>query len=159
MCSGSGGYKRPSEDIVKELRAVDCTNIRQIWGIDARFIPPEIARWSNLIWFQCPWTKKSDIPGLILDFLKNAADNCFPGTYVCVGITTKEKYMYKYNLDHILRDRFAVNHYVFLGVDDVLIKELLSYGYRHECNEPKKYDIHDHIGESHVTLVFGRIVP
>ncbi len=93
MCSGSDGYKRPSKYIVSELRDVDCANIHQMCDINARSIHPEIARWSNLVWFQCPWTKKRDIPGLIRGFLKNAADNCFPGTYVCVGITTKEKYM------------------------------------------------------------------
>ena len=163
MCSGSGDYRRPSENIVRELRAADCTNIHQIsdinfnadppmYGINARSIPPEIARWSNLVWFQCPWTKKPDIPDLILGFLKNAADNCFPGTYVCVGITTKEKYMYKYNLDRILRDCCTLDHYVFLGVDDVLINELLSYGYKHESKSDR--DIHNYIRDYHVTLVF-----
>ena len=102
MCSGSDDYKRPSRGIVEELRAVNCTNICQMYGIDACLIPPDIARWSNFVWFQCPWTKKREIPGLIRGFLRSAADNCFPGTYVCVGITTKKKYMYKYNLDRIL---------------------------------------------------------
>ncbi len=39
MCSGSGGYMYPSEDIVRELS----TNIHQMCGIDARSIPPEMA--------------------------------------------------------------------------------------------------------------------
>ncbi len=97
MCSGSGDYRHPSKG-VEELRAVNCTNICPMYGIDARSIPPEFARWSNFVWFQCPWTKKRDIPDLICGFLGSAADNCAPGTYVCVGITTKKRFMYKYNL-------------------------------------------------------------
>ncbi len=89
MCSGSDDYKRPSEDIVRELRDVDCTNIHQMCGINARSIPPEIARWSNLVWFQCPWTEWHAIPDLIRAFLRSASDNCAPGTFVCV-VHTKE---------------------------------------------------------------------
>ena len=90
MCSGSDGYICPSdEDIVDILRAVDCTNIRQMCGIDACSIPPEIARWSNLVWFQCPWTEWHAIPDLIRAFLRSASDNCAPGTFVCV-VHTKE---------------------------------------------------------------------
>ncbi len=53
MLCGSDGYKCPSdEEIVRELRAVDCTNIHQMWSIDACSIPQNLARWSNLVWFQ-----------------------------------------------------------------------------------------------------------
>ncbi len=150
LCSVSDGYRRPyNEEIVK---AVNCTNIYQMCGIDARSIPPEIARWSNLVWFQCPWTNEYPIHDLIRGFLGSAADNCAPGTFVCVGITTHPRYMHKYNLEHILHSTLD---YEFLGVDDVLINELLLYyGYKHECNKPKQYDIHHRIEESHVTLVF-----
>ena len=41
MLCGSDDYKcPPDEEIVKGLRAVDCTNIHQMWSIDARSIPP-----------------------------------------------------------------------------------------------------------------------
>ncbi len=142
-----------SEDIVRDLRAVDCTNIRQMCGIDACSIPPEIARWSNLVWFQCPWTNERHIHDLILGFLRSAADNCAPGTYVCVGITTHKDYMHRYCLDQILGanlDSCTLDQYEFLGVDDVLINKLLSYGYKHEGYK----DIHHYIKYNHVTLVF-----
>ncbi len=59
--------------------------------------------------------------------------------------------MYKYNLKDILH--FTRDCYKFIGVDDVLIYKLLSYGYKHECNKPND-DIHDRIEDHHVTLVF-----
>ncbi len=153
MCPG--GHRSQSDELIDEkLRAVDCTNIRQICGIDAQRIHPDIARWSNLVWFQCPWTKNSDIPHLILGFLGNAAENCAPGTYVCVGITTKEKYMYKYSLEHIIWGQETQDQYDFLGPDCLLIEELLSYRYRHECCNPKRHNIHKDIYKDHVTLVF-----
>ncbi len=98
-------------------------------GINARSIPPEIARWSNLVWFQCPWT--NEIPDLILDFLASASDNCAPGTYVCVGITTHPDYMHRYCLEHILGDKLdscTLDQYEFLGVDYELIIKLFHYG-------------------------------
>ncbi len=77
-------------------------NINQMYDSDACSIPPEIARWSNLVWFQCPWTNKRPIHDLILGFLVSASENCVPGTFVCVGITTHPRYMHKYHLEHIL---------------------------------------------------------
>ena len=82
LCSGR---KKPSENIVKILENVDYTNIRQIYGIDVytRFIPEYISRWSNFLWFQCPWVGKNSkysLTDLILGFLLNASDNCVPGT-------------------------------------------------------------------------------
>ncbi len=156
MCLGSDGYICPSdEDIIDILKAVDCTNIRQTYIIDACSIPPEIARWSNLVWFQCPWVdyRYDSLPGLILDFLRSAANNCDPGTYVCVGITTHEDYMHRYCLERIFgADLNTLDQYVFLGVDDVLIDKLLSYGYKHESIRSDR-DIHDYIKDYHVTLV------
>ncbi len=107
-------------------------------------IPPEIARWSNLVWFQCPWTYYS--PDVILGFLGSAADNCAPGTFVCVGITTHKYYMRKYYLELLLGDNLdsctlKLNQYEFLGADDLLINKLL---YKHESKP-------DH---NLVTLVF-----
>ncbi len=160
-------------NIVRKLRTADCTNVRLIWdinfnacsiprdsmyGIDARSIPPEIARWSNLIWFQCPWIPLEfgrDIADLILGFLRSAADNCAPGTFVCVGITIHEDYMHRYHLEHILGDyldRCTLNQFYYLGVDNVLIEKLLSYGYRHKGYR----GIHDKLRYHHVTLVFRR---
>ncbi len=167
MCSGSDGYRHPSDDIVRELRTTN--NIHQIWdinfnadplmyGIDARSIPPEMARWSNLIWFQCPWVYRrssASPPDLILDFLRSAEKNCASGTFVCVGISTLERFMCQYDLEQILGanlDSCELNQYEFLGVDDMLINELLSYGYKHESKSD--HDIHDFIKDHHVTLVF-----
>ncbi len=153
----------PSEEIVRELRAVDCTNIHQMYDIDACSIPPYIARWSNLVWFQCPWIEKRErnveyaIADLILDFLRSASHNCAPGTYVCVGITTHPDYMHRYCLERILGanlDSCTLDQYGFLGVDDVLINKLLSYGYNHERIKPPKNKIHGYIKGCHVTLVF-----
>ncbi len=117
------------------LRDIDCTNIHhQMWGCSARSIPPEIARWSNLIWFQCPWIPREferDIADLILGFLRSAADNCAPGTFVCVGITTHPRYMHRYCLEHILGDKLdscTLDQYEFLGVDYELIIKLFHYG-------------------------------
>ncbi len=36
-------------------------------GIDACSIPQEVASWSNLVWFQCPWTIEYPIHDLILE--------------------------------------------------------------------------------------------
>ncbi len=61
--------------------------------------------------------------------------------------------MHKYQLEHILednRDGCTLDQYEFLGVDDVLIKKLLSYGYIHQGAK----NIHDPIKDYHVTLVF-----
>ncbi len=126
----SGDYKE--EEIVGILSDVDCTNIHQMCDINPRSIPPEIARWSNLIWFQCPLSKND-----LLGFLRSASDNCAPGTYVCVGIITHEEFMYQYHLEHILGDNLdtctlELNQYEFLGVDDLLRNKLLSYDYKHE---------------------------
>ncbi len=148
MLCGSDGYKcPPDEGIVGGLRSVDCTNIHQMYGIAACFIPQEVARWSNLVWF----VLRDPGPGiadLIRSFLTNASCNCAPGTYVCVGIITHEDYMHQYHLEHILGDNLnscTLGQYEFLGVDDVLINNLLSYGYKHvPCD----------IEGCHVTLVF-----
>ncbi len=43
--------------------------------------------------------------------------------------------MHRYCLERILGvnlDSCTLDQYEFLGVDDVLIKKLLSYGYKHE---------------------------
>ncbi len=143
----SDSYECPSEEVVEMLRDIDCTNIHhQMWGCSTLSIPPEIARWSNLIWFQCtyPWIKQEEvecaIADLICDFLGNAADHCAPGTFVCVGITLHPDYIHKYHLERILED--PCDQYEFLGVDDVLINKLLSYGYKHDSKD------------IHVTLVF-----
>ncbi len=168
MCSGLGPYRCPSDKkIVEKLRVVNYTSIRQIcdinfntrsipqmYGIDARSIPPEIASWSNLIWFQCPWIVGDSGPGiakLIRAFLASAARNCVPGT--CVGITRYYIFTYRYHLELILGDKLdgcTLDQYEFLGVDDVLIEKLLSYGYIHQGYS----DIHDKIRYHHVTLVF-----
>ncbi len=88
------------------------------------------------------------IADLIHSFLKSASYNCAPGTFVCVGITTHEDYMHQYHLEHILGDNLnscTLGQYEFLGVDNVLINKLLSYGYKHvPCD----------IEGCHVTLVF-----
>ncbi len=47
-----------------------------------------------------------------------------------------------------------VDQYEFLGVDDVLINKLLSYGYKHVSIKPPKKKIHGYIKGCHVTLVF-----
>ncbi len=153
MLCNTDGYTCPSDEIVGIFRAVDCTNILQKCKIDARFIPQENARWSNLVWFQCPWTNERPILDLIISFLGSASDNCAPGTYVCVGITTHEDYMSRYVLEYILGenlDSFTMDEYEFLGVDDVLINKLLSYGYKHTGHS----NIHEKIKGCHVTLVF-----
>ncbi len=88
LCSGP---EKPSENIVKILENVDYANMRQIYGIDALSIPQYISRWSNFLWFQCPWVgenSKYSLADLIHGFLENASEDCAPGTYVCVGITT-----------------------------------------------------------------------
>ncbi len=144
----SDSYDCPSEEVVEMLRDIDCTNIHQMWGSSALSIPPNLARWSNLIWFQCtyPWIKQEEVEcaivNLIRDFLLNASYNCAPGTYVCVGITLHPDYIHKYHLERILEDRCILDQYEFLGVDDVLINKLLSYGYKHDSKD------------IHVTLVF-----
>ncbi len=96
---------------------------------------------------------KYSLTDLILGFLGNASDNCAPGTYVCVGITTHSRYMHEYQLKLILGDNLDIctlDQYEFLGVDDVLIKKLLSYGYIHQGGR----HIHNLIKDYHVTLVF-----
>ncbi len=159
MLCNSDGYKCPSdEERVRELRAVDCTNIHQMYGIDVWSIPPKIASWSNLVWFQCPWIEKNERDAEwaiadLLDFLGNAAKNCAPDTFVCVGITTHPRYMHQYCLERIL-GACTLDQYEFLGVDDVLINKLLSYGYKHESIKPPKNKIHGYIKGCHVTLVF-----
>ncbi len=97
------------------------------------------------------------IAKLIHDFLASAAYNCAPGVLVCVGITTHRDYMYQYHLERILGDNLdscTLDQYEFLGVDNVLINKLLSYGYKHESILLKKDKIHGYIKGCHVTLVF-----
>ncbi len=146
-------------DIVEILEAADCTNIDLRYGINACFIPKDDASSANLVWFQCPWIPSSRDPAetaiadLILGFLGSAADNCAPGTFVCVGITKQEYYMRRYCLELILGanlDSCTLDQYEFLGIDDLLINKLLYYGYKHQGYK----DIHDYIKNDHVTLVF-----
>ncbi len=126
-----------------------------MWGIDAKSIPKDLARWSNIVWLQYPYIRQNSMSDLILGCLESAGDNCSPGTYVCAGITT---------LDDDIGDILGVNldsctldQYEFLGVDDVLIKKLLSYGYKHQGET--RYlspvdNLHERIKDHHATLVF-----
>ena len=52
--------------------------------------------------------------------------------------------------DTATTDTLRVYH--FCGVDDMLIQQVLAYGYRHQGLK----DIHDFIKYDHVTLVFCR---
>ncbi len=117
---------------------------------------------SEVIWFQCPWNAGTMfIYSLIRSFLLSASHRIKSGSHVCVGITTHSWYVHRYELKRILpfktrhdRTNQVLKVYDFLGADDKLVKNVLTFGYHHRTC--KDEDIHDLIKDNHVTLVFRK---
>ena len=132
--------------------------------VDALTIPSHLLPRGIVIWFQCPYKKQADdVKKFLKDFLLKNAREVKPDSYVCIGITRKLPFVKNYSLDSLLGEHLkaqdcstrVLKYYRFLGADDVLIKKLLSFGYRHECSKEGK-DIHEEIIGHHLTLVFKR---
>lgn len=128
-----------------------------LYGIDALAIPKELIHNKKVIWFQCPWIRRCDgvTHALIRDFLLNAAGRIEGGVHVCIGITEHPNYFAEYQLENLTLDRDISEKYVFLGGDDMLVKEVLKFGYRHQTADSST-DIHQYILDYHVTIIFQR---
>ena len=117
----------------------------------------------KVAWFQCPWILGGLTSRLVInkDFLKHMDNKDSEAEYNLIGISTHGKYVNKYELKNILSCEAQagvvskVDHYVFLGSDNELIRDVLKYGYKHHSEG--QYDIHDFIINEHLTLVFKRI--
>jgi hypothetical protein len=133
------------------LQELDNTaNLLWECGIDATAIPLELMDNSSVIWFQCPWIPGQSIYPLIHTFLIRASETIAAGVHVCVGITAHKDYVERYELHKILGSGDCTNAYFFCGADDILIQNILGFGYRHQGLK----DIHEYIRHAHVTLVF-----
>lgn len=117
---------------------------------------------SGAIWFQCPWREK-DVNGLISNFLLDVSDKVRENTLVLIGITRHGMYVSRYKLQTILgtglmakdNSTDCLKKYKFLGADDDLIKDILSFGYLH-MGISGKDSIHNNLRDYHVTLVFKK---
>lgn len=132
-----------------------------LYGIDARHLPPDLTSGCGVVWFQGVWGEEvdEDTPSLLRYFLLNSAPQLAPGTYVCAGISKHPDYVGHYSLEDLLEGQgeggvapALREWYSLVGGDDLLVKRLLEFGYRHQGY----YDIHHYIRDSHVTLVFQR---
>ena len=158
-------YDKPSLAVLRrQLRAI--INLSDIpassisYGVDPCAISPALVSGCDVVWFQCPWIQPRDkLPQLLQDFLLKNVESIPAGTYVCIGIVDKFPYCKSYGISKLL----DTPQYKFVGVDDVLVRKILDFGYHHECYQlyrgaegchPK--DIHSEIKDSHVTLVFQR---
>jgi hypothetical protein len=129
---------------------VDATNIKESDQVDVK---------GKVAWFQCPWILGGQTSRLVENFLKHMDNK--EAEYILIGISTHWKYVNKYKLNNILSCEAQagvvskVDHYVFLGSDNELIRDVLKYGYKHHSEG--QHDIHDYIINEHLTLVFKRI--
>lgn len=111
----------------------------------------------EIIWFQCPWGY-GDIFKLVQGFLLSGWWRVRSGDHVCVGITTKEKYVDKYDLERVFNKSHGASRndilekYDFCGADTRLVATTLTFGYHHEGIK----EIHEDIRNDHVTLVFRK---
>ena len=135
----------------------------QCWqfGVDARNIASFSARNPDVVWFQCPWLLPEEpitISTLIHSFLVNTWEWLEPGKYVCIGITTHEMYVDRYELEKILGKRRGksdiLGKYVLCGADQKLVRNVLKFGYHHQGITD--VDIHKMIKNHHITLVFRK---
>lgn len=118
----------------------------------------------SVIWFQCPYVGKEDKTwNLIQYFLLSASHRVESGGLVCVGITRHEDYLPHYQLEKLITLPYTNNiedihkRYKNPFADITLVKEVLSYGYKHQSYlHDQGIDIHETIKDCHVTLVFER---
>ncbi len=161
-----GGVRGDPQKAMEKIQAVSCLpelkpTEEWLYGIDARALKSELINRFTIIWFQCPWA--NSVGQLILDFLLNMVRvDLNSGCFVCIGITKKFPYIKNYYLENILGRGLScdgttevLKKYDFMGADDTFIKEIISYGYRHQGLR----DIHDDIFDHHVTLVFKKKQP
>lgn len=148
------------EDVTKRIEMITALpDSHHLWlyGIDACAIPSCLIPPGAVIWFQCPWDSQNGTYELIRAFLLSTAEKLNEDCYVCVGITKQFPYILDYYLQGILGWKLngstpVLEEYRFLGADDALIKEILSFGYCHQGRN----DIHKRIIEDHVTLIFQK---
>ena len=172
LCSNEDMIHSQYDDIelnrwkLKVIKDLPCVPEASMWlyGIDALNIPPDILRKSHVIWFQCPFSTLSthglSTHDLISGFLLSIAEHIFERALVCIGITTVLPYIKNYQLQKILGENLAacsrtkvLEKYEFLGVDHVLVNEVLSFGYYHHTVHEDK-NIHHQILDGHITLIF-----
>ena len=75
--------------------------------------------------------------------------------FVLIGIVTRDlDYVKHYLLGKLLGENLSgpVGKYDFLGVDNALIKKIISFGYKHESCVSG--GIHNYILDHHLTLIF-----
>lgn len=158
------GSRSPSvnEEVTTRIEAISSLpDSHHAWecGIDACAIPRRLIPPGAVIWFQCPWDTNGT-SGLIQAFLLSTAKKLDEDCYICVGITKQFPYILDYYLQGILGWKLrgvdnstpVLEEYRFLGANDTLVGELLSFGYRHQGHN----DIHMRIINDHVTLIFQR---
>lgn len=152
-----------NDEVTARIEAISALpELDQPWlcGIDACAIPLRIIPSDGVIWFQCPWDANNETSKLIQEFLLRTAERVDEDFYVCIGLTKQFPYITKYHLQQVLGWKLQANdcstpvlaEYKFLGANDTLIKEILSYGYRHKGLN----DIHKRIIRDHVTLIFQK---
>lgn len=87
---------------------------------------------------------------LVRGFLLGTAERIQQGRVVCVGVTKHSYYVERYRLAGLLGNRHTTTRgdelddattdtlrvYHFCGVDDMLIQQVLAYGYRHQGSRP-----------------------
>lgn len=77
-----------------------------------------------------------------------------------MGITDHEDYIDRYYLENILQKNGAkcvpelLKKFKFVGADVELVEDILKFGYHHTSESGT--DIHEHILNNHVTLVFQK---
>ena len=100
---------------------------------------------------------------LIKGFLLDVAAKIDENSYVCIGITKLADYILDYGLERILGPRLMAEDnstdvlelYKFIGADEMLIKQILSFGYQH-TNAKQLPSFHKYMCDYHVTLVFRK---
>ena len=138
---------------ISDLPAVPDTHCWQ-YGIDAGHLPPDLVRQHDVVWFQCPQgtLEGTNTATLLLSYLTCTAQCIASGGYVCVGIVKHPDYIAQYEIQEVLQGDRVGAWYSVVGGDEVLVRKVLEFGYRHEG----KSDDHHYILDNHVTLVFQR---
>ena len=121
------------------------------YGIDARDIPSDLIPEDGVVWFQCPWVpsdtkEQGKTSELITAFLQGLVSKT---QYVCVGVTSKSKYLEMYNIEAIKEK--TKKEYQYIGHDSELVKMVLSFGYHHVSVISDYKDIHSMLLDHHVT--------
>ena len=164
--SVSSVYSLQCQDVVSRVKVLSglpvVAECSWLYGVDARDIPSRLLPSSGVVWLQCPWSVEEGVAlsKVICDYLINTASHISSGVYVCLGIVTTYPNVLNYEIDKILgtnptegKGTEVLQCYQFVGADNQLIRQILSFGYHHTTTV-EGLDLYKKLKDDHTTLVF-----